>query len=221
MNALKRPSTQKEIQIFRRKALLQATLKSISKHGLNGTTVQTISDLSGGSRGLVNDHFKNKDDLLVAAYRYLTDEWNSKVGKKMREAGPDAYARLQALADSSFKGSLVDKLLTPYLSFWIAAQHSKAIRSVNMEITQRYRETVSRLFQRAATELGTTVKVEEATLGLLALIDGLWIQTAVDSKTFSAERASQICRTFIDQSLGVEQNERASAGASLTARPEL
>jgi len=202
MTVLKRPSTQKEIQAFRRLSLVQGTLKSIAKHGLHGTTVQTISESSGSSRGLVTHYFKNKDELIVAAYRHLAEEWEARVSAFMRESGKSAESRLKALATASFHADVLDqKWLKAYLAFWSEAQHSASLRNVNREINLHYRETVARLFQRAGAEKGSEVDADRAALGLLALIDGLWLQIAVDPSNLKADYVAETCHAFIDRML--------------------
>jgi TetR/AcrR family transcriptional repressor of bet genes len=202
MTAMKRPSTQKEIQVFRRLSLIEGALESIATHGLNGTTVQTISESSGSSRGLVNHYFKNKDELIVAAYRHLADEWENRVSAFMRESGKSAEERLKALAIASFHPDVLkQKWLKAYLAFWNEAQHAASLRNVNREVNAHYRETVTRLFARAGVEKSCLIDAEGAALGLLALIDGLWLQLAIDPSTLDASRAQATCCAYIDRML--------------------
>lgn len=202
MDALKRPSTQKEIQAFRRLSLVEGALKSIAEHGLHATTVQTISDSSGSSRGLVNHYFKSKDELIVAAYRHLANEWEERVSAFMRESGKGAETRLKALATASFAPAVLDeKWLKAYLAFWSEAQHSLSLRQVNREVNLHYRESITRLFDRAGTDRGCKVNAERAALGLLALIDGLWLQIAVDPSNMESKEAESTCHEFIDRIL--------------------
>ena len=55
---------------IRRQDLILATLNSIVKHGYLNSTINTISEESGFSRGLINHYFDSKEDLLTAAHRY-------------------------------------------------------------------------------------------------------------------------------------------------------
>jgi transcriptional repressor BetI len=202
MPTLKRPSTQKEIQAFRRLTLVEGALKSIAAHGLHGTTVQTISESSGSSRGLVNHYFKNKDELIVAAYRHLADEWESRVSAFMRESGKPAETRLKALATASFHADVLDpKWLKAYLAFWSEAQHSPSLHNVNREVNTHYRAAVTRLFARAGAETGCAIDAESAAIGLLALIDGLWLQLAVQTADLDSSSAQATCHTYIDRLL--------------------
>lgn len=202
MSMLKRPSTQKEIQVFRRLALVEGALQSIATHGLHGTTVQTISELSGSSRGLVNHYFKNKDELIVAAYRHLAGEWENRVSAFMRESGKSAETRLKALATASFHADVLDpKWLKAYLAFWSEAQHSDSLRDVNRDVNTHYRDAVTRLFARAGQEKCCAVDAENAAIGLLALIDGLWLQLAVHTADLDSSRAQATCHTYIDRLL--------------------
>ena len=52
----------------RRKAILQAALKSFSTKGFTETTMEDIRRLSGASTGSIYHHFENKEMLAQALY---------------------------------------------------------------------------------------------------------------------------------------------------------
>ena len=58
----------------KRDTLITATIDSINQYGLNNTTMETISQIAGVSRGTLNHHFDDKDDLLFNAMRHLIKE---------------------------------------------------------------------------------------------------------------------------------------------------
>ena len=45
--------------------LINSAIKSISKRGINETTMSNISQGAGLSQGIVNFHFKSKEILLI------------------------------------------------------------------------------------------------------------------------------------------------------------
>ena len=53
---------------LRRKAILQAALKSFSTKGFTETTMEDIRRLSGASTGSIYHHFENKEMLALALY---------------------------------------------------------------------------------------------------------------------------------------------------------
>lgn len=202
MTALKRPSTQKEINAFRRLALMEGVLDSIAIHGLNGTTVKTISESSGGSRGLVNHYFKNKDELIAAAYRHLADQWEARVTTFIRESGKSAEIRLRAYATACFHPDVLSpKWLAAYLAFMNEPQRAPMLHDVKRQVNAHYRGVVTRLFARAAEELSHKFDTDVAALSLLALIDGLWLQLSIDPSNVDPKFAESACHKFISQTL--------------------
>lgn len=58
----------------RRKQLIEATITSISKAGISGTTLTAVTKEAGLSMGLVNFHFKTKEILLTETLSFLAEE---------------------------------------------------------------------------------------------------------------------------------------------------
>ena len=85
----------------RRRELIQATIDSISKHGLSQTTVAKVAEIAGLSAGIVNFYFRTKDALLLATLEHIDLEferraWHALVeivrGKlAIAKPGHDAY----------------------------------------------------------------------------------------------------------------------------------
>ena len=66
MKARTRPRTHPEIQEFRRKALIEATIASLARHGVAHTTVRMICAAAGISSGLLTHYYDSKDELMAA-----------------------------------------------------------------------------------------------------------------------------------------------------------
>ena len=58
----------------RRLQLIQATIDSIGKHGISGTTMKTVTGIAGLSMGIVNFHFENKDTLFQETLKFMGEE---------------------------------------------------------------------------------------------------------------------------------------------------
>ena len=55
----------------RRGQLIQATIESIARHGLSGTTMARVAQAAGLSTGIVNFYFQTKDALLLATLEHV------------------------------------------------------------------------------------------------------------------------------------------------------
>jgi len=56
----------------RRKIPIAATLKCLSNEGHEGLSVRKISEAAGISVGLINHHYRSKEDLVAQAYETLS-----------------------------------------------------------------------------------------------------------------------------------------------------
>ena len=59
----------------RRNQLIRATIKCIAKKGLAATTMADITNEADLSVGIVNLHFKTKEQLLIETLRFVADEY--------------------------------------------------------------------------------------------------------------------------------------------------
>ena len=50
----------------RRQQLIDATMKCIARKGMGGTTLADVAREAGLSQGIVNLHFKSKENLLIS-----------------------------------------------------------------------------------------------------------------------------------------------------------
>ena len=58
----------------RRQQLINATIDSIAKHGVAGTTMTTVTRTAGLSIGLANFHFTSKQNMFEETLRFLAEE---------------------------------------------------------------------------------------------------------------------------------------------------
>ena len=58
----------------RRKAIVEATMRCITRFGHAGTTIERICDEAEVSVGLIGHHFSSKDELMLATYQELTNQ---------------------------------------------------------------------------------------------------------------------------------------------------
>lgn len=205
MKVAPRPRTHPEIQEFRRKALIEATIASLAKHGVAHTTVRMICSAAGISHGLLTHYYESKDELMAAAFHHLFSEVTRKVQKLQAKAGTSAYARLMSMPPAIFSTSVCNALHRhAFLAFWHEIRFSKPVRDVNRALYSDYTQRMQALFAEAAGEHGREIDVESAAIGYIALIDGLWLELSIDDQVVSRDHAIHLCCRFIDRSLEIE-----------------
>lgn len=171
----------------RRRQLVTATIASIARHGLDGCSIKAITKSAGVSRGLIHHYFRNKDELLCAAYSALG-------GKMMqvlrRIAGEDRtpVGRLDAVIRGAFIPPVSSATnMSAWLGFWHASRNNPRLRAIHREIYADYRSLLAELVSEAARELASDVDVTEVVSALVSLGDGAWVQLAIDPDSDASE----------------------------------
>ena len=184
----------------RRAELIEATLSIIAERGFAETTVARICDAAGVSRGLISHYFAGKEALLLETYRGLSQELAAETAKAMNEGNGDPMSALRALVEVSFRPPVfeADKIAA-WLAFWSAARGSAAVNALNRELYRGYRAAVTRLMAEAARQRGAALDAHRAATALTALIDGLWLEHALDPEAFGADQAEAVCLDYLDR----------------------
>ncbi|MDI9935272.1 MULTISPECIES: TetR/AcrR family transcriptional regulator [Rhodococcus] len=157
----------------RRHQIVMAVRKLIATEGAGSVTIARIAAVMGTSRGVVNHHFKNKEEILRAA---------------LQSAAKDASAATdQIVAESTDLGSitaLVVRLASTasdwwhvYIAFLAEATHDDFAKTMIQESDRSFR-----------ANLGQTLGDDARAAVVLALMKGLALQRVVDA-TFDTEGA--------------------------------
>jgi len=119
----------------RRQQLIDATIESISRHGIPGTTMTTVTGLAGLSLGLVNFHFKTKKSLFEETLRYLALEYREHWQGRVAKAGDGAADRLRAMVEAHFEPIVCNRRkLTVWFAFYGEAAYRGAYREIMCEM---------------------------------------------------------------------------------------
>lgn len=201
---IERPRTLPEINEFRRKALIEGCIESMAEYGIGGTTVKTICEAAGASRGLISHYFDSKDDLVAAALKHLYARVAENVALALEASGSSAVDKLHALPGAIFTPPVFNEQnLTAFLGFWHEVRFNDAVRVVNSGLYDAYIQRIENLFADAAVELGKEIDARQAALGIIVLCDGLWLSMSIHDKIASPEEAIEIGCRYIDRELGI------------------
>ena len=164
----------------RRNDLILAALRSIEKHGFRDSTIQTICEESGLSRGMISHYFDGKDDLLLAAFDYLAAQTDAEAREMVGAAGPDPFKRLLTAAYVTFARE------RPYhevwLHFWACALTNPAAMKIHRDLWGRFRRSTERMLQAAATDRRIELDIPQTAWMFTQLIDGLWLSRILERK---------------------------------------
>ncbi|HEK1685566.1 TPA: transcriptional regulator BetI [Pseudomonas putida] len=178
----------------RRKAIVEATMRCITRYGHAGTTIERICEQAQVSVGLIGHHFSSKDELMLSTYQELTNQLREETRRTLESRQGSAADRLTAIIRSSFRGSIFNEfILTTWLGFWGAAVSSDELRALNRKLYGDYRKELEAVFKDVASERGLSLDAKQGALIITALIDGFWLEWALDHKAFSARKAEKCC----------------------------
>lgn len=181
---------------MRRKAIIEATMQCITRYGHSGSTLERICAQAGVSIGLIGHHFSSKEELMLSTYQELTDQLREETRKYLEVQGRSPEDRLLAIIRSSFRGQIFNEfILTTWLGFWGAAVSSDQLRALNKKLYADYRQELESVFKAIGKENSTQIDAKSAALIITALIDGFWLEWALDHKAFSSKKAEKCCVT--------------------------
>jgi len=202
--AARKPRYERQVASDRREALVDAAIESLKRFGYEGLSVRRIAAEAGVSIGLINHHFPNKDTLVAESYRTFSRRLAANFEKAVATAGPDPRKRLRAYFDAYFSGpNLNPQVLTAWVVYWSLVQVSPEMRAVRDEEGQGYGEVLGRLLSDVAQSRGVaTVDLELTVKGLIALLDGLWLQLCLDPTSFRPKEAAVLCDDWVDRVIG-------------------
>lgn len=185
----------------RRQALIDATIQCLKQYGHDGLSVRKISAQADVSIGLINHHFPHKDELVAQAYRHFNGTLVTGLKTAIDQAPPNPHDRLRAFVTASFSPPNLDQdVLNAWVVFWGMYRHSKEIQRVHGETYEDYLGLIHSMLTDLERETGEfSLSLRLATIGLTALLDGLWLEWCLDPATFKPEEAIAVCESWIER----------------------
>lgn len=194
-----RKARRTEPREVRRSQLIDATITSIAKHGIGGTTMSSVTEAAGLSIGLVNFHFKSKQNLLEETLTFLAREHHDLWRRAYEDAGLSASEKLLAIVGSHFHPRICTRRK---LAVWYAFFGEGGRRAV-------YRALVDELDRERydlSTQLCSEIE-EEAGYGglpphvvartLEALYDGIWLNLLIYPDRDKRDQSHRQVRAYL------------------------
>lgn len=187
----------------RRQQLIDATIESIAKFGIAGTTMTTVTGYAGLSIGIVNFHFDSKENLFEETLRYLAEEHRETWRKRLQSPDMVPAAQLLAIADAHFDPAICNrKNLSVWFAFYGEAGYRAAYRELVSEIDTERWETSIEVLKTIIAEGGYQgLDAEQIATMLEGLYDGFWLNILIYPGDFSREEAKQRVHEYLAQTL--------------------
>lgn len=172
---------------MRRAQLVEATIESISRYGISGTTMKKVTGIAGLSMGIVNFHFKTKETLFQETLRYLGEEHRNHWRKSVRNAALKPQEKLLSIVDAHFHPDICNRRkLTVWFGFYGEAAYRAAYRKIMSEVDDERWTLSAKLIQRIIDDGGYEGLVAEAVSDTLeGLYDGFCLNILMYPDTFT------------------------------------
>jgi AcrR family transcriptional regulator len=193
-----RPRRRGEAKAYFRAKLIEAAIEAIARHGFSGLSVSRLAEYSGLARGMVNLHFHRKDKLLHEVLKHLADAYRTSWQAAVAQAGDDPKARLWALIehDVERKGH-DDRALIAWLAFRQEAITNPSYRPLCDTRESAFLGTVKSLCAALIKEGRYPIKTDVAALGITFLLEGLWLDWALDPERYRAKTGRAVCEAHL------------------------
>ncbi len=194
-----KPVKRTESKAVRRGQLIDATIESIARHGIGGTTMSTVTEAAGLSVGIVNFHFQSKQKLFEETLVHLAREHHDHWHKAYTDAGLSAQEKLLAIVDAHFHPKICTrKKLAVWYAFFGEAGRRKVYRKLIDEIDDERFDLSTGLCAQIIADGGYTVPPPRIIARTLeGLYDGLQLNILMYPGSFSREQANNQIRAYL------------------------
>ncbi|WP_027234973.1 TetR/AcrR family transcriptional regulator [Leisingera caerulea] len=185
-----------------RRHLLDSAAEAIFKHGFRGATIAAIQEISGLSRGMINLHFKTKENLLLAVAEDLSNSYSERWNKVALDPGLPAAEKLRRIIQLDLSPDFLNRRdVAVWFSFrsevYSNPEYRKSIDSRDASL----RDVMIELCQTLIDEGNyLDADAELATDGLIALLEGTWTDFHLHAEEFDRSKAERTC-LYIAKSL--------------------
>ncbi|MEJ6079634.1 transcriptional regulator BetI [Vibrio sp. 1-Bac 57] len=184
------------VKEVRQQQLIDATLTSVEHHGLQHTTINTISAIAGMSSGIISHYFGGKQGLIEAALRYLLDQLKQALLIRISDKQLSPVDRLAMIVEANFTELQRSSAATKtWLSFWSQAMHEPGLARLQNINSQRLYSNLLFCFKQLLPPSAAI----DAAKQTAAVIDGFWLRSALSPAPEEDFKQAQILsKAFIN-----------------------
>lgn len=189
---------------LRQQQLIDATLVSVERHGLQHTTINTISGIAGMSSGIISHYFGGKQGLIEATLRYLLDELKQALLVRTSGKTLSPAIRLSMIVEANFTELQRSKAVAKtWLSFWAQALHDPGLARLQHINNQRLYSNLLFSFK----QLFSATAAINAAKQTAAMIDGFWLRSALSATPEQDFKQAQILSKAFIKALIAQHGE--------------
>ncbi|QDE31322.1 MULTISPECIES: transcriptional regulator BetI [Shewanella] len=173
----------------RQQQLIDATLMSVERHGLQNTTINTISGLAGMSSGIISHYFGGKQGLIEATQKFLLEELKQALLTRTSGKTLTPFERLSMIVEANFTELQRSTAATKtWLSFWSQAMHDPGLARLQNINSQRLYSNLLFSFKQLLPKIDAINAAKQTA----AMIDGFWLRSALSTNPNEDFKQAQI-----------------------------
>lgn len=171
---------------IRRDALVKATIAEIGTHGTLDVTVSQIAQRAGMSSALAHHYFGGKEQIFVAAIRYMLGVYAGEVRGALAMAD-SPQERLTAVVRASFsQRNFRADTVASWMNFYVLAQRSADARHLLDIYHRRLRSNL-----RHGLRPLVGARADDVASRVAALIDGVYLRQSLGGRAPDRARACE------------------------------
>lgn len=176
---------------LRRQQLIEATIDAIAKRGFADTTMADVAAGAGLSQGIVNFHFRSKEELLVETLSFLNEEYRGVWRKALAGAGAGLADRLWAVLAADFDRRVCSrKKIAVWHAFYGEAKARPTYQKICGARDDERCGVMVEIIEAMIAEAGYGgLDAEALALLLTAMTDGLWLDFHLSAGRIDRETA--------------------------------
>ncbi|MBB4955503.1 TetR/AcrR family transcriptional repressor of bet genes [Agrobacterium vitis] len=187
----------------RKKALVDAALKTIGLHGSLAVTMSQIARNAGVSPALAHHYFGSKEHLLIETIRSLLRQLRTDTVRELGRAATPAE-RISALIRVSFQADqFTPDTIAAWLAFYSEVPRSDATRRLLLVYARRLRSNLL----HALITLCPRADAERIAEGTAAMIDGLYIRQSLRAAPLSIDASVTLVEDYVSSQLRAIERE--------------
>ena len=186
----------------RRLEIVRAAWELVAEHGVDAVRIQDIASSVGTSTGTIHYYFRDRADILAAALEFSVKRFARRQAGQVPDEVP-FLERIYALIDTQLVGEGTQQEWAVWIEFWSEATRQQRFADLNREVYTQWRALVADQV-RGGQEVGEfpdDVVPEDFATDLIALMDGLGIQTTLDGPGMSPGYMRERLRTYAQRQL--------------------
>ena len=175
----------------RRAAIAEAAAGAIAEIGIDNVTMGGLAAAAGCTVGALPHYFDGKDEILVAALRYVLETIRARASKVAIDTSFDAVQVWLSILPNSARGRREWRV---WLAFCGRAAYNDVLsREFRARYATGHTDTIGML--RAMQSMGSLPRdldLERAAEGVTTMIDGLGVRATLEPKAWPRARLQTI-----------------------------